>query len=135
MEVGSYIVMYINISSVTIIIKLQSRLTGHSENVNMSQNCNYFQHSSICHKCNSKTSISHDTYQVGKVLPYVVVEVAAYEVRQVPSVGEVESFQSEDGTLASVAYHSEDRLETLAAVHRPVSQTRMLLKLCLLLPG
>ena len=70
---------------------------------------------------------------MGKVLPYVVVEVAAYEVRRVQSVGEVESFQLEDGTSASVACHNEDRLETLVAVHRPetsVSQMAMLLEWC-----
>jgi len=70
------------------------------------------------YKYNSKESASHDTYRVGKVCPCVVVEVAAYEVHPVPLVGEVESFQPGDGTSALVACRSEDRLETLAAVHR-----------------
>ena len=60
---------------------------------------------------------------MGTVVPVVVlvrlyaeVEVAAAEVRPVPSAGVVESFQSEDGTSASVAWRSQDRLQMLAAV-------------------
>jgi len=52
---------------------------------------------------------------------YVAEEVAAAEVRPVPSASVVESFQSEDGTLALVAWRNRDRLRMLAVVlHRLV---------------
>jgi len=55
-----------------------------------------------------------------------VEEVAAAEVRPVPSTSVVESFQSEDGTLAWVAWRNQDRLRMLAVVlHRLVSESQM----------